>query len=245
MSFPRMGATATTTYDGVAIIGGNNGKNDLGTAEIFSQWTNTFEVVTGGVPRSDHFAALLPNNGSILAMGGTGGTAVDLLEPWANSTAGAFFAVSPSLLNLDGGFASPAGPGSLLAAGGTGANASAAEFYSFPTISTDRAEYPPGTPVVMTGAGFQPSEQVALHMHEWVQQTTEDDPDATATTDLFGSFTYNGYAPTSKDVGARYHLTAVGLSSGYQAQTIFGDSINWHKFHKHSARSAGRPRNTQ
>lgn len=43
MTSPRVGATATTTYDGVAVIGGNNGQNDLGTAEIFSQWTNTLD----------------------------------------------------------------------------------------------------------------------------------------------------------------------------------------------------------
>ena len=87
MSSARVYATATTTYDGVAVIGGNDGKNDLGTAEIFSQWTNTFKVVTGGTPRSHHFAVLLPKNGSILAMGGTGGAKVDLLEPWANNKA--------------------------------------------------------------------------------------------------------------------------------------------------------------
>ena len=156
-------------------------------------------------------------------MGGTGGTAVDLLEPWANGTAGAFVKASPSLVNQDGGFASPASLGSLLAAGGMGSYASAAELYWFPTISTDRSDYPPGTPVVMTGAGYQPFEGVALHLHEWVDQTTEDDPDATATADSFGNFTYNGYAPTPKDLGARYHLTAVGMSSGYQAQTIFTD----------------------
>ena len=95
MTSPRVGATATSTYDGVAVVGGNNGQVDLGTAEIFSQWTNTFKVVSGGTPRSHHFAALLPKNGGILVMGGTGGTAVDLLEPWANSKAGAFLAASP------------------------------------------------------------------------------------------------------------------------------------------------------
>ena len=142
MTYPRVGATATSTYDGVAVIGGNNGQNDLGTAEIFSQWTNTFSVVTGGTPRSHHFAALLPKNGSILAMGGTGGTAVDLLEPWANSKAGAFVAASASLVNQDGGFASPATLGSLLAAGGTGSYASAASSIgsrrSLPTSPTTR-----------------------------------------------------------------------------------------------------------
>jgi len=224
MTYPRVNATATGTYDGVAVIGGNNGQNDLGTAEIFSQWTNTFKVVSGGTPRSRHFAVLLPKNGSILAMGGTGGTAVDLLEPWANNKAGAFVAATASLVNQDGGFAAPASLGSLLAAGGMGSGASAAELYWFPTVSTDKAEYAPGTPVNMSGSGFQPLETIDLHLHLWVDQTTEDVPDATATADSLGNFSYDGYAPNTGDIGARYHLTAVGLSSGYQAQTIFGDS---------------------
>ena len=225
MTFPRVGATATSTYDGVAVIGGSDGQKDLGSAEIFSQWTNTFKLVSGGTPRSHHFAALLPKNGSILAMGGTGGAAVDLLQPWANGKAGAFFAASDSLVNQDGGFASPASLGSLLAAGGLGNYASASELYWFPTISTDKGDYAPGKPVEMTGTGFQPFETVTLHIHEWVNQSTDDDPDVTVTADSLGNFTYDGYAPDAGDLGARYHLTAVGMSSGYQAQVIFTDSI--------------------
>ena len=225
MTFPRVGATATSTYDGVAVIGGNNGQIDLGTAEIFSQWTNTFKTVSGGTPRSHHFAALLPKNGSVLVMGGTGGTAVDLLQPWANKKAGAFVAASESLINQDGGFASPASLGSLLAAGGKEDYASASELYWFPTISTDKPDYAPGKPVHMTGTGFQPFESVTLHIHEWVKQSTDDDPDVTVAADSFGNFTYDGYAPDTNDLGARYHLTAVGMSSGYQAQVIFTDSI--------------------
>src|ERR1017187_10709497 len=230
MAFPRVGATATSTYDGVAVVGGNNGETDLGSAEIFSQWTNKFKTVSGGTPRSHHFAALLPKNGSVLAMGGTGGAAVDLLLPWANSKAGAFFAASESLVNQDGGFASPASLGSLLAAGGMGNYASASELYWFPTISTDRYDYAPGMPVHMTGTGFQPLETITLHIHEWVKQATDDDPDVTVTADSLGNFSYNGYAPDTDDIGARYHLTAVGMSSGYQAQVIFTDSIAYINF---------------
>ena len=94
--------------------------------------------MTGGTPRSQHFAVLLPKNGSILAMGGTGGTAVDLLEPWANNTAGAFVAASASLVNQDGGFPLRTIEGSLLAAGGMVSSASSAELYTFPTVSTAR-----------------------------------------------------------------------------------------------------------
>jgi hypothetical protein len=226
MSSPRVGATATTTYDGVAVIGGNNGSVDLGTAEIFSQWTNAFRVVSGGTPRSGHFASLLPKNGSIVAMGGTGGVAVDLLQPWANSTAGSFTAGASSAFSHIGGLAAPGHLGSLLASGGQGDSANAAELYWFPTIATDQPDYAPGTPVIMTGAGFQPGETVDLHLHEWVSQSIVDIPDYKMTADLGGGFSYMGYAPTTADIGARYHLTALGESSGYQAQTIFTDANN-------------------
>ena len=83
----------------------------------------------------------------------------------------------------------------------------------------------PARTVEMSGTGFKPYETVDLHIHEWVNQTTEDVPDATVTADALGNFSYDGYSPDQGDIGARYHLTAVGKSSGYQAQTIFGDSI--------------------
>src|SRR5207248_1333454 len=143
----------------------------------------------------------LPNNGSILAVGGRGGIAVDLLQPWRNSLAGAFIAGTSSVSNHDGGFAVPGSPGSLLTAGGQANFASAAELYWFPTISTDKSDYAPGTPVVMTGTGFQPGETVDLHLHEWVSQTTTDVPDFTATAGSNGNFSINGYAPTTADIG--------------------------------------------
>ena len=77
----------------------------------------------------------------------------------------------------------------------------------------------------MSGTGFKPFEVVDLHIHEWVNQSTEDVPDATVTADALGDFSYDGYSPDQGDIGARYHLTAVGESSGYQAQVIFGDEL--------------------
>jgi hypothetical protein len=226
MTYPRAKATATSTYDGVAVIGGNNGSIDLGTAEIFSQWTNALRVVNGATPRSGHIAALLPKNGSILAMGGTGGTAVDLLQPWGNNLAGVFVAGARSTVDHTGGFVAPGNLGTLLAAGGTGSSANAAELYWFPTIATDQPDYAPGTPVVMTGVGFQPGETVNLYLREYVNQMLVDPPDYSVTADAAGTFTFAGYAPTPSDLGGRYHLTATGTTSGYQAQTIFTDSTS-------------------
>ena len=224
MTYARANATATTTYDGVAIIGGSNGSADLGSAEIFSQWTNAFRVVNGATPRSGHVAAFLPKNGSILAMGGSGGTAVDLLQPWGNNIAGAFLTGAPSAADHTGGFLTPATIGTMLAAGGSGSSAGSAEVYWFPTISTDQPDYAPGTPVVMSGMGFQPGETVKLYMREWVNQMLVDPPDYTVTADGAGSFAFMDYAPTPADLGARYHLTATGTASSLQAQTIFTDN---------------------
>ena len=224
MTSPRTKASATTTYDGVAVIGGSNGSSDLGTAEIFSQWTNALRAVSGATPKSGHIAALLPKNGSVLTMGGTGGTAVDLLQPWGNNLAGAFIAGAPSTSDHSNGIAVPGSLGALLGAGGTGVSANSAELYWFPTIATDQPDYAPGTTVVMTGAGFQPGETVKLYMREWVSKMLVDPPDYQVTSDSRGQFSFSDYAPTITDVGARYHLTAVGTSSGLQAQTIFTDS---------------------
>ncbi len=224
MSSPRVRATATTTYDGVAIIGGNDGANDLGTADIYSQWKNTFRAVAGATPRSGHVALLLPNNGGILVTGGTGGASVDVLQPWRNNKAGLFLNANPSLSNHDGGFLSPIGvAGLMLAAGGKGDVASNAELYAFPTIATDKSDYAPGTTVFMTGAGFQPGETITIHLDEWVSNTPTTYPDYTVTADAYGAFTFSEYAPTPADLNSRYHLTAIGQSSGLQAQTVFTD----------------------
>lgn len=203
MSSPRTSSSATSTYDGVAIVGGHNGHIDLGTADIFDQSTNRFTVANGGTPRSGHFAALLPGNGHILILGGTGGVTADLVAPWGNNKGGAFLATSGSLSNRNGGFASPSLRGSLLTGGGNGRTA---ELYGFPTVSAEGG--------VITGSGFKAGEKVDLHMHPWSKQTLNDAPDSTVKADAKGSFTYTG------TVTPNTHLTAVGKTSGYQAQIV-------------------------
>jgi hypothetical protein len=205
MSSPRTSASATSTYDGVAIVGGHNGHIDLGTADIFDASTNRFTVANGGTPRSGHFAALLPNNGHILILGGTGGASADLLQPWGNSRNGAFLATSGSLSNRNGGFASPSLSGSLLAGGGNGRSA---ELFGFPTVV--------GKGGVITGTGFKAGEQVALHFHPWSKQSVSDAPDAIVKADSKGNFGYSGTVPS----GTNIHVTAIGRTSGNTGQGV-------------------------
>jgi hypothetical protein len=225
MTMARTGAIAVPTYDGVAIVGGSNGTDDLGTAEIYSQWKNVFRTVLGGTPRNKGLAILLPNNGSILITGGSAGTQTDLLQPWRDNTAGAFLGTASPSKDHTGGLLSPIGAtGLMVAAGGQGQSGSSAELYRFPTIATDQEDYAPGTTVVMTGTGWSPNETVALHMHQWANQSVVDYPEYTVTADSSGSFVFSGYAPTEADLNTRYHLTAVGQGSGLQAQTVFTDA---------------------
>ena len=79
MSTARVRATATAMLGGhVLVVGGNDGANDLATAEIFEPATGSF-FGTGAtqVARSGHIAVLLPNNNQVLIAGCTSaGTAV-------------------------------------------------------------------------------------------------------------------------------------------------------------------------
>src|SRR4029450_8244941 len=72
LSTARVRGTATTLLDGhVLIVGGSDGTNDLGSAEMFEPATGSF-FMTGAMQtaRSGHVALLLPNNNQVLIAGG-------------------------------------------------------------------------------------------------------------------------------------------------------------------------------
>jgi VCBS repeat-containing protein len=89
------------------------------------------------------------------------------------------------------------------------------------TVKTDKADYPPGTTVVITGSGWQAGETVNLTLH--MDPLRDADTQLTATADGNGSFTNTQFAPGDYDVGVRFVLTAVGEASGRRAQTTFTD----------------------
>jgi hypothetical protein len=88
-------------------------------------------------------------------------------------------------------------------------------------VTTDKDDYAPGTPVIVTGSGFGANESVALVFHE--DPTLEPDFTHTATTDANGAFTYSGFSPDTFDVDVRFILKATGQTSGRTAQTTFTD----------------------
>src|SRR5437016_2854950 len=96
------------------------------------------------------------------------------------------------------------------------------------TVTTDEADYAPGSTAYITGSGFLAGETVQLQ----VLHTTTPNDDATSpahqpwqvSADTQGNFASTWYVPADQDeLGATLELTATGLSSGRVAQTTFTD----------------------
>src|SRR5689334_10760462 len=77
-------------------------------------------------------------------------------------------------------------------------------------ITTDKTDYAPGTPVVMSGSGFQANEQVNISLDERPDSYT--DPQYVVNADDQGNFTFTGFAPQLIDLNKTFVLTAIGQS---------------------------------
>ncbi|HEV2323095.1 MAG TPA: YDG domain-containing protein, partial [Terracidiphilus sp.] len=244
----RMSLTATTQLDGqVFVAGGNDGTHDLASTEIFDPITSpqpatfTRSSLSLTTPRSNHLAFLLPHNGGTLLVGGTSnGTAIASAELYmpvylsqaqtatltpaaAMNTARAYATGSP----LSDGTVTSVNDGLLIVAGGVDASGntlSSAEFFAFPWVKTDALEYAPGTPVNITGGGFQPGETVTLHFQETPYYDAP--ADLTATVQPDGTFSNSQFSPDTYDLNIGFFLTATGSASHNQAQTVFADNYS-------------------
>ena len=236
----------------VLVAGGNsgsaNGSQDLATAEVYNESAGTF-TLTGSLAtaRQGHQAFLLPHNGSILIVGGTtpvsgvetATSSVEMYYPLASGTAanplwngtfnptGAMASprVSATGSPLSNGTPTSINDGILLVAGGkdaSGNTLSSGELYGFAWVNTDRLEYAPGTPVNVTGGGWQPGETVTLHFQEVPYFDTHSD--VTAVADSNGNISNSQFSPDSHDIGINFVLTATGSASGSLAQTLFADA---------------------
>lgn len=92
------------------------------------------------------------------------------------------------------------------------------------TITTDADDYPPGSIVTITGAGFTAGEKVMITFRE---RPFFDTPATTmAVADKTGGFVDTSFSPDSADLGVRFIATATGQSSGLRAVTTFTDAIS-------------------
>ena len=219
LSVARAGATATTLFDGrIAVIGGNDGSNDLASAEIFDPSSATWSVVAGLTGRSHHLAIALPYNNSVLLTGGSAGTATDLFVPWANNNQGGFVSTSASGASHNSGLGSPLSAEGLLVAGAGDAGA-ATELYRFATVRTDQDDYMPGQTVTITGSGWKPGEQVTITLVESPNIDTH--PAITVTADASGNISDSSFTTDAHDFQIRFFVYAHGSAS--DAATSFTD----------------------
>ncbi len=105
--------------------------------------------------------------------------------------------------------------------------ASASVLNSSPaSVTTDKLDYAPRTPVVVSGTGWQPHEVVTIMFHEDPHKDTDNRHTFSAQTDANGAFVCEEYAPEGQDAGVHYLLAAKGVSSGWTAQTAFTDATD-------------------
>jgi hypothetical protein len=90
------------------------------------------------------------------------------------------------------------------------------------TVMTDKSDYAPGTIVTITGSGWQAGETVTLSFVE--SPLIDTHPNLSAVADASGNIFNNQFSPDSHDVNITFTLTAIGNSSGLQAQTTFTDA---------------------
>ena len=88
-----------------------------------------------------------------------------------------------------------------------------------PTISSDKADYPPGGTVVLTGSNWQPGESVNIFVNDDAGKTWSRDVDVTA--DENGNIRDEFQLPSW--FVAQYSVKATGAQSG-EATTSFTDA---------------------
>src|SRR6266540_1266504 len=104
-----------------------------------------------------------------------------------------------------------------------------ASFVQAQTLTSDQADYAPGTTATLTGSGFQPGETVVvqvLHYDGTSDGGAEHQP-WEVTADENGNFTTTWHVCEDDCVGATLKATADGQTSGLHAETTFTDSLDW------------------
>ena len=120
-------------------------------------------------------------------------------------------------------FALPA-VGQVLMSGGmdsTGTPLALAETFSYQTIRTDQPDYPPGSDVIINGAGFAPIEKVTTV----IEGSNGENDVETDNADSTGSFTDYNFTIADTDGGVTFVMTATGQTSGLTAQYRFTDHV--------------------
>jgi Bacterial Ig-like domain (group 3)/Galactose oxidase, central domain/Kelch motif len=240
LTVARTLASAALLPDGTVLVAGGQDphnpdphQQDLDSAEAYDPSTNTFTLLSSQmtIARSGHVGLALLYNGKVLIAGGSNaGQLVSTTEVY-DPVRGEFWAVeSPGTARQLFGtnfFAVPS-TGLLLASGGLDSThnpLASSEFFFFPTLRSDKSDYPPGSTVTLTGEGWSPNEAITLMIHE-----SSGDPDTllSALADAAGAFTNKAFqtAADRSDAGVTFLATATGQNSRWTAQTTFTDAAS-------------------
>jgi hypothetical protein len=226
MAQARQDFAAAALPDGTVLIaGGRDVKgNLLSSTEIFDPVQG---VSTAGpnllTPRAYHAAYGLANNGQVLIAGGTGASGVlastETYAPWT----GAIQPSAPLNISRRDNVSAVLRPGSLLVAGGRNESGSlnSSELFQYVAIGTDKPDYAPGTPVNISGSGWQPGEQVSVQIMTVPVDRHHIEFTGSGIADGAGNVAVTGFAVDQSHLGMKFILTATG--SQLQAQTTFTD----------------------
>jgi hypothetical protein len=207
MNTPRVRPLLRVLPDGkVQLIGGN----DENSIEIYDPATDEFGAYAHLLPASNPLADILRTQ-----------TRAALFHRTQNGT------LDPSLDRDANSLTEIPQTHQALVAGGVNSGGQSLKSISVldssdATITTDQLDYAPGTPVVITGTGWQPGETVTMAFHE--EPTPHDESALTAVADSNGNFTNTDFTPEVLHHGVAFVLTAKGQTSNSTAQTSFTDA---------------------
>jgi large repetitive protein len=227
MMVARKNFGAATLVDGTVMFTGGFGADGkvLDSSEIFDPiafTSRTGPQMPSG--RANHQSISLPNNGTLLLIGGTDGSnsigSTDAYEPWT----GKFTRKAPLNTSRTGQTTAAMRRGSLITAGGLNGSAYLAggEIYNFATAESDRPDYQPGSVATFTGIGWKPGETVSLAVAAFPADQHQTEFSGTAVADSTGQIHLSGFNIDKSHLGMRFILTATGSQS--TAQLFFTDT---------------------
>src|SRR6266542_3251507 len=222
----RSGHTALVGPDQNVYLIGGDPANSVEKFDPFSQ--SVSPVLSLPAP---HSTAIGLANSQALVIGASGASVLNLLS---NS----FQVLTNTELARAGATATDLpGDHKILVAGGVDNNNALLDLgalFNPARVTTDYDDYPPGTPVGITGSGFKPNETVQLQVLHIGDTPPVDDNETspphepwTAPADANGNLDTTWNIPAEEDeLGATLEVTAKGLMSGLIAKATFTDAAN-------------------
>jgi hypothetical protein len=227
MLVARKSFAASALYDGTLLISGGIGESGDTLAS-----TEVFDIASGAskagpalsVARAYHKSYTLPNNGSVLVLGGNSASAPittsETYEPWSGTFRGPvgmrILRSNPSSAVLR--------RGGVMVIGGKGSSGylSGTERYTFATLESAKPDYQPGEVASFTGMGWRPGEQVVLKISAFPIDQHNVEFTGAAEADSTGQIKIGGFNIDRSHSGVRFLATLSGSQS--QAQTTFTDA---------------------